>query len=58
MMQEGAAHTGLVPDVNSHAQGFVSLHPELFSYGALPLDPAGIEDVVSITNRILKGFRV
>jgi len=30
----------------------------LFSYGALPLDPAGIETVARIINRILKGFKL
>ena len=32
---------GLVPDINPLTQDFVSLHPVLLYYGALPLDPPG-----------------
>ena len=57
-MQDGVAPSGLVPNVNPQPQGFVSLHPVLLYYGALPLDPAGIETVARIIDRILKGFKV
>ena len=50
MMQECVAPLGLVPNVNPQPQGFVSLHPVLLYYGALPLDLPGKEIAMRIIN--------